>query len=81
MANLASSAEMKIFVIAKTAAKERKIKRVDKQHLAVWVKERPQKGKANKAIEKAVADYLGIPKSCVSILHGKTSKRKVLEVE
>jgi len=71
---------MKIFITAKTGAKERKVKKIDKQHLAVWVKERPQKGKANKAIEKAVADYLGIPKSGVSILHGKTSKRKVLEV-
>lgn len=72
---------MKIFITAKTNAKERKVKRIDKQHLAVWVKERPQKGKANKAIIEAVADYLGIPKSGVSILHGQTSKHKVLQVK
>ena len=72
---------MKIFVIAKAGAKERKVRRIDKQHLAIWVKEQPRKGKANKAIEEAVADYLGIPKSCVSILHGKTSKHKILEVK
>jgi len=72
---------MKFFVTAKTSAKERKVKRIDKQHLAVWVKERPQKGKANKAIKEAVADYLGIPKSDISILHGKTSKHKVLGVK
>ena len=72
---------MKFFVTAKTGAKESKIKRINKQHLAVWVKERPQKGRANKAIVKAVADYLGVPKSSVNILHGKISKHKVLEVE
>jgi len=72
---------MKIFITTKAGAKERKVKRIDKQHLAIWVKERPQKGKANKAIEKTVADCLGVSKSCVSILHGKTSKHKVLEVK
>jgi len=72
---------MKFFVTAKTGAKESKVKRIDKQHFVVWVKEQPQKGRANKAIVKAVADYLEIPKSGINILHGKTSKHKVLEVE
>ena len=72
---------MKIFVTVKAGAKERKIKRIDKKHLAIWVKERLQKGKANKAVKEAAADYLGVPKSNVNILHGKTSKHKILEVK
>ena len=72
---------MKIFITAKAGARENKIRRIDDRHLAVWVKERPQKGKANEAIVKAIANYLGVPRSRVTLLHGKASKRKVVEVQ
>ena len=40
----------------------------------------PIDGKANEALIRFVADTLDVPKSAVSITHGFTSKRKLLEV-
>lgn len=40
----------------------------------------PVDGKANEALIRFIADRLDVPKSMVSITHGFTSKRKLLEV-
>lgn len=40
----------------------------------------PIEGKANEALIRFIADRLGVPKSAVSITHGHTSRRKMLEV-
>lgn len=71
----------KIIVYAKPGAKENKVERVDDGHFVVSVKEPPQDGRANAAIEKILAEYFGIARSCVAIVHGRTSKRKIIEVQ
>lgn len=40
----------------------------------------PIEGKANEALVKFVAEALGLPKSAVSVSHGQTSRRKLLEI-
>lgn len=40
----------------------------------------PIDGKANEALIRFIAESLDVPKSAVSITHGFTSKRKLLEV-
>jgi hypothetical protein len=41
----------------------------------------PEKGKANKEAEEAVAEFLGVPKSSVSVIKGKRSKTKIFEID
>lgn len=70
---------MKIFVKTKPNAKEEKIKKIDETHFEVWVKEPAEKGKANKAVLKVLAEYFKISKSRFMLVSGKTSKQKIIE--
>jgi uncharacterized protein YggU (UPF0235/DUF167 family) len=72
---------MKIFVEAKTRAKEEKVKKIDKNHFVVFVKEAPEKGKANKAILKLLAHYFKINLSQIRILSGFSFKKKIIEIK
>ena len=49
--------------------------------LKVRVSAAPEKGKANKAVERVVADSLGLPVKNVTVVSGQTNPRKVLEIE
>jgi uncharacterized protein (TIGR00251 family) len=40
----------------------------------------PEKGKANSALEKLIAKWLGVPKSSVTLVAGGTGRVKSLEV-
>jgi len=71
---------MKIFVRVKSGAKKEKIEKVDQTHFVVFVKERPIKGQANKAVIKALADYFKISKSEVQISSGLTSHQKTIQI-
>jgi hypothetical protein len=71
---------VKIFITGKTGASKDEIKRIDDLHYQVSVKEQPIKGKANKAIEEALADYFDLPKSNVRIVSGYTSRHKIVEL-
>ena len=44
--------------------------------LKVAVTQAPQKGKANKALVKVIADAMGLRKSQVSLVSGETSQHK-----
>jgi len=49
--------------------------------LTVHVRERAADGVANAAVIRVVAEYLGVPKSRVSIRRGHTARIKLLEVD
>jgi len=49
--------------------------------LKVRVTAPPEKGKANKAVIKALASALGIPAQDVAITGGGTSQQKTVEIE
>ncbi len=46
----------------------------------VSVKERATDGKANRAIEQAIAEYVHVPASRVRIVSGHTSREKIVEI-
>jgi hypothetical protein len=48
--------------------------------LKIRVTASPERGKANLAVEKIVAQLLRLPKDAVKIISGKTSVRKILEI-
>ena len=48
--------------------------------LKIRLQAQPIEGKANEALVRFLADMLSVPKSAVTITHGHTNKRKVIEV-
>ncbi len=71
---------MKIEVEVHPRAKKEEI-RGEGSYLQVWVREVPEKGKANRRVIELVAEKLGVPKSRIEIIHGQKGKRKILKVE
>jgi hypothetical protein len=49
--------------------------------LLVYVREPALEGKANKAVIELLAKYYDVPKSCVEVVGGHTSKYKIVEVD
>jgi uncharacterized protein YggU (UPF0235/DUF167 family) len=41
----------------------------------------PEKGQANRAVEKLLAQRLGLPESAVRIVSGHTSQQKLVELD
>ncbi len=81
---------MRILVKAKAGARESKLEvpapkllsTTDELELyTAWVKEPPEKGKANDAVIKLLAEYFKVPRSHVHLISGATSKRKLFEID
>ena len=71
---------MRITVSVKAGRKESKVERLSDNSFSVWVKEKPQEGKANYAVREALAEYFDIPKSRVTLMSGETSKTKLFDI-
>ena len=71
---------VKLFVKAKPNSKVPKVEKIDDSHFAISVKEPATEDKANRAIAKALAKYLGISAVRIRLVRGKASKQKVFEV-
>jgi len=71
---------MKIFVKVKPKAKEARMEKIDDINFRVWVREPPEKGKANRAVIKALADYFEVSQLNIKIVSGSTSKLKIFEI-
>ncbi len=71
---------MKIFVKVKPKAKEEKLKKIDNINFKAWVKEVPEKGKANLALIKLLAKHFNVDKSSVQMLSGSKSRLKIVEI-
>jgi len=78
---------MKISVRAKPGAKTPRVEEVTglfknaaERQFVVAVKEPAKEGKANRAIERALAEYFSVPPSQVRIVSGQTSRDKVVEI-
>jgi len=72
---------MKIFVKVKPKAKEEKIIKISETNFKVWVKEPPEKGRANLAVIRALADYFKTSQSNIKIDSGSKSKLKIIEIK
>lgn len=70
----------RLFVAVKTKAKKIGVEQVDDTHFKVAVKEAPDKGKANEAVIKALAKFLGVAPSRLAIASGHTSRQKVIVI-
>jgi len=48
--------------------------------LKIRLQAQPIEGKANEALIRYLAEMLGVSKSAVTVTHGQTSRRKIVEV-
>jgi uncharacterized protein YggU (UPF0235/DUF167 family) len=71
---------MRLKVSVKPGAFEDRVFKEPDGSLKVWVRARPQGGKANEAAVKAVAKFLRVAKSQVKIVSGPSSRTKIMEV-
>ena len=71
---------MKIKVFVKAGRKESRIEKLSENSFSVWVKEKPQEGKANYAVREALSEYFNITKSRVTLVSGETSKTKLFDI-
>lgn len=72
---------MKIYVTTKPRASRQEVVPIDSTHFKVSVKEPPIGGRANEAVLRAVADFLHVAPSQITLTKGHTSKQKVLELK
>lgn len=72
---------MKISVRVKPNAKVEKIEKIGENNFLLWVKEKPQEGKANQAVIRVLAKYFDVSKSEVILLKGQTAREKVFEIK
>ncbi|MFZ1654287.1 MAG: DUF167 domain-containing protein [Candidatus Moraniibacteriota bacterium] len=70
---------MHFFVTVKTRARAEHVEPIDATHFSVSVKAAPVEGKANMAVERLLARYLGVPRSRLALRSGTTGKRKVFD--
>ena len=71
---------MTINVKVKTKECENKIKKISANEYSIKTTAVPEKGKANKAIIKILAEELGVAKSRMRIVNGEKSRNKVMEI-
>jgi len=71
---------MRISIKAKPFSGKEFVEKIDETNYTVWVKEPPEKGLANKGIERALAEYFKVPRLQVRIVKGFTSRNKIVEV-
>ena len=71
---------MKITVQLRPGAKQASIEKIDEGQYKVWVTAVPERGKANAAMVKLLADYFHVSKSAVRIIIGKIAREKLVEI-
>jgi len=53
--------------------------KINEPQFKVWLTSPPIEGKANEELVKAFSKWLGVPRSCIRLAKGDTSKLKMLE--
>ena len=72
---------LKLTVTVKTQAKKESVTKITNGELAVSVHAPARDGKANQALVRLLAEHFSVAKSAVSILHGHSSRKKLVSIE
>lgn len=71
---------MRITVVAKPGSKKPSVQEFEPNRYEIAVVERPEKGKANDAVRRALANHLHVAPSRLSLVMGATARVKVFEI-
>ena len=75
------NADMRVLIQVHPGASSTKVGGARRGALAVRVVEPADRGRATAAALKAVADELGVPRRCVKLVSGASSRRKLIDIE
>ena len=71
---------MRIYVKVIPRSSKNSVEKISEGEYKVKLTAPPVDGEANKMLEKILADYFKVSKSSVSIIGGKTSKTKIVDI-
>lgn len=71
---------MRIYAKVTPRAGKSEIIKISEGEYKVKVTAPPEKGKANEAVIKLMAEYLKVPKSSINIVAGKTTRIKIIDI-
>lgn len=69
---------MKFSIKVHPKSKKIEVREIDSTHFEIWVREAPDKGRANEAVILALSGHLKVPRIKLSIVSGHQSKNKIL---
>ena len=72
---------MRLYVRVTPRAGRNEVIKISEGEYKVKVTTPPEKGKANKSVIDLLADYFRVPKSFISIVGGKTTRIKIIDIE
>ncbi|MHA1385542.1 MAG: DUF167 domain-containing protein [Candidatus Helarchaeota archaeon] len=72
---------LRIEILVKTNSKQQKILQISNNSYEVWLKSKPERGKANKELLKLLSNYFNVPESRIQIIKGIKSKNKIIRIE
>ena len=71
---------MRIYISVSPRSSKNEIKKLSEGEYKVKIKAPPVDGKANDMLIKVLAEYFKVPSSCISIVGGKSTKRKMVDI-
>jgi len=72
---------LRLEVVAHPGARAERVARLADGALGVWVRARPIENQANVAIERVLAEALGLRPRQVQLVSGLAARRKIVEVD
>jgi len=72
---------VELAVLVSAGSSRAGIRGVHGDALKVAVHSAPERGKANNEVEEVVAEWIGMASGCVSVVSGRTSRRKILRID
>jgi hypothetical protein len=67
-------------ITVKPNSKKEGVEPIAGGELRVSVHAPPREGEANEAVVRLLADYFSVPKTSITIRHGRTGRRKLVHV-
>ncbi|MDD3487061.1 MAG: DUF167 domain-containing protein [Candidatus Moranbacteria bacterium] len=72
---------MRIYIKAIPRAGRNELKKISEEEYRAYVVAAPEKGKANEAVVKLLAEYLGISKAKIAIVAGRSIRTKIVDID
>jgi len=71
---------MRIYAKVTPRAGRNEVTKISDGEYKIKVTAVPEKGKANEAVVKLLAEYFRVPKSLINIVGGKSAKTKIIDI-
>lgn len=71
---------MRIYVKVIPKSSQNKLEKISEGEYKAWLNAPPVDGKANEALIELLADNFKISKSLISIVGGKTARKKIVDI-